>query len=127
MSAVTRGARAGRRVDASTSTRRPARTSRSCEQQVHGKPLVYLDNAATTQKPQAVIDALDRLLPRTTTPTSTAASHLLSERATAAYEGARAKIARVPQRARDAREIVFTRGTHRGDQPRRAELRRGRA
>ena len=55
-------------------TRSRARTSRFCREQVHGKPLVYLDNAATTQKPQAVLDAIARYYARRSTPTSTAAS-----------------------------------------------------
>src|SRR5919206_2406724 len=57
-------------------------------QRVHGKPLVYLDNAATTQKPQAVIDALVHYY-TTDNANVHRGVHLLSERATAAYEGAR--------------------------------------
>jgi cysteine desulfurase/selenocysteine lyase len=76
-------------------------------QQVHGKPLVYLDSAATSQKPQAVIDALVGYY------TSDNANvhrgvHLLSERATEAYEGARARIQRHINAA-SPREIVFVR------------------
>ena len=56
-----------------------ARLSRSCRRTVHGKPLVYLDNAATTQKPQAVIDALVDTTP-TTTPTCTAAVGVIGRR-----------------------------------------------
>jgi cysteine desulfurase / selenocysteine lyase len=78
------------------------------DQQVHGKPLVYLDNANTTQKPLAVIEALDRYY-REDNANIHRATHLLSERATRAYEGARERIARFFN-ARDEAEIVFTRG-----------------
>jgi cysteine desulfurase/selenocysteine lyase len=76
---------------------------------VHGKPLVYLDNAATTQKPQVVIDALVRYY-ATENANIHRGVHWLSERATAAYEGARERVARF-LRAASPREIVFTRGT----------------
>lgn len=77
-------------------------------EQVHGKRLVYLDNAATTQKPRQVIDAMVAFY------TSGCSNvhrgvHFLSERATAAYEGARSKVRRFIN-ARDDREIVFVRG-----------------
>jgi cysteine desulfurase / selenocysteine lyase len=77
--------------------------------QVRGKPLVYLDNAATTQKPQAVID---RLVHYYTLENANVhrGVHLLSERATDAYEEARKTVARFLHAA-DAREIVFVRGT----------------
>jgi cysteine desulfurase/selenocysteine lyase len=74
-----------------------------------GRPLVYLDNAATTQKPRAVIDALDRYYERDNANVHRGV-HELSERATAAFEGARRTAARFLGAA-DAREIVFTRGT----------------
>jgi cysteine desulfurase / selenocysteine lyase len=78
-------------------------------QKVHGKPLVYLDNAATTQKPKAVIEALNRFY---TVDCSNVhrAVHELSDRATKAYEGART-IAKQFINARSEREIVFVRGT----------------
>ena len=57
-------------------------------QKVHGKPLVYLDNAATTQKPKAVIEAVDRFY-RFDSSNVHRAVHVLSERATRAYEAAR--------------------------------------
>jgi cysteine desulfurase/selenocysteine lyase len=76
-------------------------------QQVHGKPLVYLDNAATTQKPQAVIDAISRYYERDNANVHRGV-HRLSERATEAYEGAREKV-RAFLNARSVREIVFTR------------------
>ena len=76
-------------------------------QQVHGKPLVYLDNAATSQKPQAVIDALVAYYTFDNANVHRGV-HLLSERATEAYEGARARIQR-HLNAGSPREIVFVR------------------
>ncbi|HEY2988688.1 MAG TPA: cysteine desulfurase [Candidatus Binatia bacterium] len=81
-------------------------------QRVHGKPLVYLDNAATAQKPQAVLDALNHYY-ATDNSNVHRGLHHLSERATEAYEGARGKIQRFINAA-DCREIVFTRGTTEG-------------
>jgi cysteine desulfurase/selenocysteine lyase len=78
-------------------------------EKVRGKPLVYLDNAATTQKPRAVIETLDRYY-RTENANIHRGIHFLSERATEAYEEARATVARFLGAA-DAREIVFVRGT----------------
>lgn len=79
------------------------------QQQIRGKPLVYLDNAATTQKPQSVIDALRRYYEEDNANIHRGV-HLLSERATELYEAAREKI-RAFLNAKEAREIVFTRGT----------------
>src|SRR4051794_7071169 len=81
-------------------------------EKAHGKPLVYLDNAATTQKPRVVLDAI------TTYYTSQNANvhrgvHVLSERATAAYEGSRAVIARFLNAASE-QEIIFTRNATEG-------------
>jgi cysteine desulfurase / selenocysteine lyase len=76
-------------------------------QQVHGKPLVYLDNAATTQKPQAVIDALRAYYEHDNANVHRGV-HELSERATAAYEGARETV-RAFVNAASVREIIFTR------------------
>lgn len=76
---------------------------------VHGKPLVYLDNAASTQKPQVVIDAITRYYANENSNIHRGV-HLLSTEATGAYETARAKIARFIN-ADDESEIVFTRGT----------------
>ncbi|MBI1368707.1 MAG: SufS family cysteine desulfurase [Planctomycetes bacterium] len=76
---------------------------------VHGKPLVYLDNAATSQKPQCVIDAIDDYY-RSTNANIHRGVHYLAEKATEAYEGARAKMARFLG-ADHAHEIIFTRGT----------------
>jgi len=81
-------------------------------QMIHGKPLVYLDNAATTQKPQAVIDAITQYYTRDNSNVHRGV-HTLSERATAGYEGAREKV-RAFINARSIREIVFVRGCTEG-------------
>jgi cysteine desulfurase/selenocysteine lyase len=78
-------------------------------QQIHGKPLVYLDNAASAQKPQAVIDAISECYSRYYANIHRGV-HALSERSTAAYEGVREKVRRFVNAA-SAREIIFTRGT----------------
>jgi cysteine desulfurase/selenocysteine lyase len=78
-------------------------------QQVHGKPLVYLDNAATAHKPRSVIDALSKFYERDNSNVHRGL-HALSMRATDAYEGARARVARFLNAA-DSAEIIFTRGT----------------
>ena len=75
---------------------------------INGHPLVYLDSASTTQKPRAVIEAMTRALEATAN--IHRGVHTLSVEATEAYEGVRAKAARLLG-AKDAREIVFTRGT----------------
>jgi cysteine desulfurase / selenocysteine lyase len=77
-----------------------------------GKPLVYLDNAATTQKPQAVIDRLVQYYTQENSNVHRGV-HYLSEIATAAYESARTTVKRFIN-ARDEKEIVFTRGTTEG-------------
>jgi cysteine desulfurase/selenocysteine lyase len=79
------------------------------DQQVHGHPLVYFDNAATTQKPRAVINALRSYYEHDNANVHRGL-HELSSRATEAYEGARARVAKYIGAAR-ADEIVFTRGT----------------
>jgi cysteine desulfurase/selenocysteine lyase len=79
------------------------------KQKVHGKPLVYLDNAATTQKPETVLDALHRYY-TTENANVHRAVHVLSERATRAYEEARLKVQGFLNAA-ESREIVFVRGT----------------
>jgi len=76
---------------------------------VHGKPLVYLDNAATTQKPQAVLDRLARFYAEENSNVHRGV-HFLSERATEVYEGARRTVATFLN-ARHEKEIVFVRGT----------------
>jgi cysteine desulfurase/selenocysteine lyase len=77
-----------------------------------GVPLVYLDNAATSQKPQAVLRALDDYY-RLYNANVHRGIHKLSEEATAAYEGARGKLRRFINAA-SKREIIFTRGTTEG-------------
>jgi cysteine desulfurase/selenocysteine lyase len=79
------------------------------EQQVHGHPLIYFDNAATSQKPRAVIEALRRYYERDNANVHRGI-HELSNRATAAYEAARARVAQFLH-ARSPEEIIFTRGT----------------
>ncbi len=75
---------------------------------VRGKPLVYLDNAATTQKPRAVIDAV-RVYYETQNANIHRGVHYLSELGTKLYEGARVKVQRFLNAA-DPKEIVFVRG-----------------
>src|SRR6185503_310456 len=75
----------------------------------HGKPLVYLDSANTSQKPQAVLTAMDDYY-RHANANIHRATHLLSERATALYEGARAKAATFIN-APSPKTIVLTKGT----------------
>ncbi len=81
-------------------------------QRVRGKPLVYLDNAATSQKPRVVIDAVSRFYSAENANIHRGV-HYLSERATVAYDAARERVARFLN-ASSAREIVFTRGTTEG-------------
>ncbi len=81
-------------------------------QQVHGKPLIWLDNGATTQKPQSVIDSISHFYQRDNSNIHRAA-HDLAARATDAYEGAREKVQRFIG-AGSAEEIVFVRGTTEG-------------
>lgn len=78
-------------------------------QEVYGVPLAYLDNAATSQKPTSVIDAIDRYYRRDNANVHRGV-HALAERATADYEAAREKI-RAYVNARSKKEIVFVRGT----------------
>ena len=77
-------------------------------ERVRGKRLAYLDNAATTQKPRAVIDAISRYY-QTSNANVHRAVHELAERATTQYEGARDRIAKFFNAQRE--EVVFTRGT----------------
>jgi cysteine desulfurase/selenocysteine lyase len=78
-------------------------------QKVHGKPLVYLDNAASAQKPRAVIDALARFDSEDYANIHRGV-HALSQRATTAFEAARDKVQRFLNAA-DRKEIIFVRGT----------------
>ena len=81
-------------------------------QKVHGKPLVYLDNAATTQKPLAVIETIDHYY-RHDNSNIHRGVHTLSERATEAYEKVRVAAQKFLNAA-DSKEIIFVRGTTEG-------------
>jgi cysteine desulfurase/selenocysteine lyase len=78
-------------------------------QEVNGQPLVYLDNAATTQKPNAVIDAISNYY-RMDNSNVHRGAHALADRATVKFEAARSKIAEFLN-APDAKQIIWTRGT----------------
>ena len=80
--------------------------------QLYGKPLIYLDNAATTQKPQYVLDALSQYYTQYNSNVHRGV-HALSQQATEAYEVARRKIAGFIN-ARHDHEIIFTKGTTNG-------------
>ena len=82
------------------------------DRKAHGQPLVYFDNAATTQKPQAVIDAIRRYYELYNANIHRAV-HLLSQLATQEYEEARARVQQFIGAA-SSREIIFTRGTTEG-------------
>jgi len=75
---------------------------------VHGKPLIYLDNAATSQKPRVVLEAMTDYYERTNSNIHRGV-HTLSQRATETYEDARAKIQHFIG-ARESREVIFVRG-----------------
>ncbi len=77
-------------------------------QRVHGKPLVYLDNAATSQKPRIVIDAVSEYYQKFNSNVHRGVHHL-SELATEAFEGAREKVRHFIHAA-SVREIIFVRG-----------------
>jgi cysteine desulfurase/selenocysteine lyase len=79
------------------------------QERVHGKPLIWLDNAATTQKPQSVIDRLSNFYAHENSNIHRAA-HELAARATDAYEAAREKVRRFIN-ASTVKEIIFVRGT----------------
>jgi cysteine desulfurase/selenocysteine lyase len=81
-------------------------------QKVHGKPLVYLDNAATTQKPLAVMEAIENYYRRDNSNIHRGV-HALSERATEAYEAVRAAAQKFLNAA-DSKEVIFVRGTTEG-------------
>jgi cysteine desulfurase/selenocysteine lyase len=82
------------------------------KQEIRGKPLIYLDNAATTQKPKTVLDAIERYY-HTANANVHRGVHLLSERATADYEAARVTVKHFLNAA-DVSEIIFVRGTTEG-------------
>jgi cysteine desulfurase/selenocysteine lyase len=79
------------------------------EQRINGRPLAYLDNAASSQRPQSVIDSISTYY-RESHANVHRGVHTLSQRATEAYEGAREKVRRFIN-ARSTREIIFVRGT----------------
>jgi cysteine desulfurase / selenocysteine lyase len=79
------------------------------DQEMHGKPLVYLDNAATTQKPQAVIDAIVHYYGQINSNVHRGV-HTLSQRATDAFEATRGKLQRLVN-AEFEHEIIYTMGT----------------
>lgn len=79
------------------------------QQEVNGQPLIYLDNAATTQKPQSVIDALSHYYSHDNSNVHRGA-HTLSDRATLAFEDARKKVLQFIN-ASSTKEVLWTRGT----------------
>jgi cysteine desulfurase/selenocysteine lyase len=110
---VTRSARAAAQLNvADTSSfdvERVRRDFPALDQEVRGKSLVYLDNAATALKPQAVVDAVVHSMTMDSANVHRGV-HLLSQRATLAFEAAREKV-RGFLNAKDVAEIVFVRGT----------------
>lgn len=101
--------RASRNHPASFDVERLRRGFPILNQKVHGRPLAYLDSAATSQKPQQVIDAISHFFLKENANVHRGV-HLLAERATEAYEGARTKLQRFLG-AEHAHEIIFVRGT----------------
>src|SRR6185503_8811870 len=83
------------------------------KQQVNGRPLVYLDNAATSQKPRQVIEAISRFYSEDYSNIHRGV-HTLSQRSTQAYEAVRTKVQRFIGAGED-REIIFVRGTTEGN------------
>ncbi len=77
--------------------------------QIHGKPLVYLDSGASSQKPTSVLEAMDRYY-QTSHANVNRGVYVLSEEATAAMEAARVKVARFIK-AKSAKQVIFTRNT----------------
>jgi cysteine desulfurase / selenocysteine lyase len=108
-SALAQAAVAQRTARGPFDVRRVRRDFPILEEQVHGRPLAYLDNAATSQKPRAVVDAIARYYLAGNANIHRGV-HLLSERATSAYEEGRETVRRFLN-ARESREIVFLRGT----------------
>ena len=99
----------GSEVDVAFDAERVRADFPALRQTVRGRPLVYLDNAATAQKPQSVIDTVAHYYTDDYSNVHRGV-HYLSERATDAYEGAREKI-RAYLNASETRELVFVRGT----------------
>ena len=102
--------------DASAASGIPALAPRSdfpiLAREVNGKPLIYLDSAASAQKPAAVLDAMDAFA-RTSYANTHRGAYRLAEEATSAYERARKQVARFIN-ATSAREVIFTRNTTEG-------------
>ena len=112
MSSVTEALRAVRPSQSGFDVRRIRQDFPILRQEVRGKPLVYLDNAATTQKPQVVLDTLMRYYTEGNANINRAV-HLLSERATQAHADARVKVQKFVNAA-ESQEIVFTRNSTEG-------------
>ncbi len=99
-------------VDRKFDVLRVRRDFPALDQLVHGKPLVYLDNAATSQKPLVVLETIDRYY-RTENANIHRGVHYLSEQATEEYEGVREKVRRFLN-ASSRKEIIFVRGATEG-------------
>ena len=108
-SAARRGQSQGRQAGGSLNVLKIREDFPILKQKVHGKPLVYLDNAASTQKPRIVMDTLIRYY-ETSNANVHRGVHLLSERATKEFEDARVKVQHFLNAA-EAREMIFVRGT----------------
>ncbi len=103
---------AARREETQFDVERVRRDFPILDREVRGRPLVYLDNAATTQKPRAVLDALTRYYTESNANIHRGV-HYLSETATQAHEAARVTMQRFFN-AREAREVIFTRNATEG-------------
>lgn len=112
MSTVTAGVRNHGNVSAGFDVHKVRADFPILSRQVHGQPLVYLDNAATTQKPQAVIDAISKYYAWENANIHRGV-HLLSQSATDAYEAARRSV-QTFLNAEDRSEIIFVRGATEG-------------
>ena len=109
---MTQAVAAARREETRFDVERVRRDFPILGREVRGRPLVYLDNAATTQKPRAVLDALTRHYTESNANIHRGV-HYLSETATQAHEAARATMQRFFN-AREAREVIFTRNATEG-------------
>ncbi len=109
---MTQAVAAARREETRFDVERVRRDFPILGREVRGRPLVYLDNAATTQKPRAVLDALTRYYTESNANIHRGV-HYLSETATQAHEAARATLQRFFN-AREAREVIFTRNATEG-------------
>ncbi len=109
---MTQALAAARREETRFDVERVRRDFPILDREVRGRPLVYLDNAATTQKPRAVLDALTRYYTESNANIHRGV-HYLSETATQAHEAARVTMQRFFN-AREAREVIFTRNATEG-------------